>query len=62
MVIANSVELFSVKPNCEGVMMQFLIINLEILLSRIFSNNLEILIAERLVEIHHVKLVMFFSG
>ena len=41
MVIANSVELFSVKPNCEGVRMQFLVINLVILLSRIFSNNLE---------------------
>ena len=41
MVIANAVELFSVKPNCEGVRMQFLVINLVILLSRIFSNNLE---------------------
>ena len=41
MVIANSVELFSVKPNCEGVRMQFLVINLVILLSKIFSNNLE---------------------
>ena len=41
MVIANSVELFSVKPNCEGVRMQFLVINLIILLSRIFSNNFE---------------------
>ena len=41
-MIANSVELFSVKPNCEGVRMQFLvIIILIILLSRIFSNNLE---------------------
>ena len=41
MVIANSVELFSVKPNCERVRMQFLVINLAILLSRISSNNLE---------------------
>ena len=41
MVIANSVELFSVKPNCEGVRMQFLVINLVILLSIFFSTNLE---------------------
>ena len=41
MVIANSVKLFSVKPNCKGVRMQFFVINLVILLSRIFSNNLE---------------------
>ena len=62
MVIADSVELFSAKPNCERVRMQFLEINLVILLTRIFSNNSEnILIAERLVEIHQVKLEMFFS-
>ena len=41
MVTANSVELFSVRPNCEGVRMQFLVINLVILRLRIFSNNLE---------------------
>ena len=40
-MIASSVELFPVIPNCEGVRMQFLVINLVILFSRIFSNNLE---------------------
>ena len=39
--MANALELFSVKLNCEGVRMQFLVINLVILLSRIFSINLE---------------------
>ena len=61
MVIANSEELFSVKPNCEGVRMQFLVINLVILLSRIFSNNLENTDSREMVEIHQIKLEMLFS-
>ena len=61
-MIANSVKLFPVKPNCEGVRMQFLVINLVILLSRIFSNNLENTDSREIVEIHQVKLEMFFSG
>ena len=41
--------------------MQFLVINLVILLSRIFSNNLENTECREMVEIHQMKLEMFFS-